>query len=71
MAIDARPIRHLGHRISQSKRPRVEELFGWTKTIGGGRKLRYKGKARNSAWFKMTVAVYNLIRITALDAGTA
>jgi transposase len=69
-AIDARTTRHPGHRVSQSKRPRVEEPFGWTKTIGGGRKLRYKGRARNSAWFKMTVAVYNVLRITALDAAT-
>jgi transposase len=66
-AIDARTTRHRGHRLSQSKRPRVEEPFGWMKTIAGGRKLRYKGKDRNSAWFKITAAVYNVIRITALD----
>ena len=66
-AIDARTTRHPGHRISQSKRPRIEEPFGWIKTIAGGRKLRYKGKDRNGAWFKITAAVYNLIRITALD----
>jgi transposase len=70
-AIDGRTTRHPGHRISQSKRPRVEEPFGWTKTIAGGRKLRYKGRQRNSAWFKFTTAVYNVIRITALDARTA
>lgn len=69
-AIDARTTRHRGHRVSQSKRPRIEEPFGWMKTIGGGRKLRYKGRDRNSAWFKITVAVYNVIRITALDAAT-
>lgn len=66
-AVDARTTRHPGHRISQSKRPRVEEPFGWMKTIAGGRKLRYKGKDRNGAWFKITAAVYNVIRITALD----
>jgi transposase len=66
-AIDARTTRHRGHRLSQSKRPRIEEPFGWMKTIAGGRKLRYKGKDRNSAWFKITAAVYNVIRITALD----
>jgi transposase len=70
-AIDARTTRHGGHRISQSKRPRIEEPFGWMKTVAGGRKLRYKGQERNSAWFKVTAAVYNLIRITALDAATA
>ena len=49
-------------------RKRIEEPFGWIKTIGGGRKLRYIGRQRNRAWFKITAAVYNLIRITALDA---
>ncbi len=48
-------------------RKRIEEPFGWIKTIGGGRKLRYIGRERNRAWFKITAAVYNLIRITALD----
>lgn len=70
-AIDNRTTRHAGHRLSQSKRPRIEEPFGWMKTIAGGRKLRYKGRDRNSAWFKITAAVYNLIRITALDHATA
>jgi len=67
-AIDERTTRHAGHRISQSTRPRIEEPFGWIKTVGGGRKLRYIGQDRNRAWFLMTTAVYNLIRITALDA---
>lgn len=66
-AIDGRTTRHPGHRISQSTRPRIEEPFGWIKTVGGGRKLRYIGKDRNRAWFKVTTAVYNIIRIAALD----
>jgi transposase len=66
-AIDARTTRHAGHAVSQRKRKRIEEPFGWIKTIAGGRKLRYIGQARNRAWFKLTAAVYNLIRITALD----
>jgi len=37
-------------------------------TIGGGRKLRYIGTRRNRAWFVMTGAAYNIIRIAALDA---
>ena len=65
------PHRHRGHQISQSTRPRIEEPFGWIKTVGGGRKLRYKGRDRNRAWFKMTTAVYNVIRITALDTQRA
>ena len=66
-AIDGRTTRHPGHAISQRIRKRIEEPFGWAKTIAGGRQLRYRGQARNRAWFKTTAAVYNLIRITALD----
>lgn len=69
-AIDARTTRHAGHEISQRIRKRIEEPFGWMKTIAGGRKLRYKGRARNRAWFLMAGAIYNVIRITALDAQT-
>jgi hypothetical protein len=70
-AIDARTTRHAGHQVSQRIRKRVEEPFGWTKTIAGGHQLRYRGRQRNRAWFKMTAAVYNLIRITALDTQQA
>ena len=69
-AIDGRTTRHIGYDVSQRIRKRVEEPFGWVKTVGAGRKLRYIGRERNRAWFKMTTAVYNLIRITALDAAT-
>ena len=70
-AIDGRTTRHPGHRTSQRTRPRIEEPFGWIKTIAGGRKLRYKGRKRNRAWFLTTTATYNLLRITALDTSTA
>ena len=69
-AIDRRTTRHPGHRVSQRIRPRIEEPFGWMKTIAGGRKLRYIGRDRNRAWFKMSAAIYNVLRITALDAAT-
>ena len=69
-AIDGRTTRHPGHRTSQRTRPRIEEPFGWIKTIAGGRKLRYTGRQRNRAWFLLTAATYNLLRITALDAST-
>ena len=68
--IDGRTTRHAGHLVSQRIRKRIEEPFGWMKTVGGGRKLRYIGKRRNRAWFVMTGAVYNIIRIAALDAAT-
>jgi transposase len=70
-AIDGRTTRHRGHVVSQRIRKRIEEPFGWIKTVAGGRKLRYIGQARNRAWFRITAAVYNLIRITALDSALA
>lgn len=70
-AIDGRTTRHAGHAVSIRIRKRIEEPFGWMKTVGGSRKLRYIGRERNRAWFKINAAVYNLIRITALDAATA
>jgi transposase len=62
------PTRHPGHGVSMRIRKRIEEPFGWMKTVGGSRKLRYIGRQRNRAWFEINAAVYNLIRITALDA---
>jgi transposase len=70
-AIDGRTTRHAGHEASMRIRKRIEEPFGWIKTVGGGRKLRYIGRERNRAWFKLTAAVYNLLRITALDTAAA
>ena len=70
-AIDGRTTRHRGHVVSQRIRKRIEEPFGWIKTVAGGHKLRYIGQARNRAWFRITAAVYNLIRITALDSAPA
>ena len=65
-AIDGRTTRHPGYAISQRVRKRVEEIFGWTKTVGGGRKLRYIGVACNQMWADLTVAAYNLVRMTKL-----
>ena len=65
-AIDGRTTRHPGYAISQRVRKRVEEIFGWTKTVGGGRKLRYIGVARNQMWADLTVAAYNLVRMAKL-----
>jgi len=70
-AIDRRTTRHAGHPISQRIRQRIEEPFGWIKTIAGGRKLRYKGQRRNRAWFLIAGAVYNVLRIAAIDARAA
>jgi hypothetical protein len=70
-AIDRRTTRHEGYRVSQRVRKRIEEVFGWVKTVGGGRKLRYCGIARNRLWAEMTIAGYNLVRLAKLTAATA
>jgi transposase len=67
-AIDARTERHAGYIASLRIRKRIEESFGWLKTIAGGRKLRYIGRARNRAWLLLAGAAYNVIRIAVLDA---
>ena len=54
--------RHAGYEISQRVRKRVEEIFGWMKTIGLLRKLRHRGEARVEWMFTFTAAVYNLVR---------
>jgi len=62
-AIDGRVTRHRGYPVSQRVRKRVEEIFGWIKTVGGGRKLRYLGLARNQLWAELTATAYNLVRM--------
>ena len=44
--VDGRTTRHAGYALSQRARKRVEEIFGWMKTVGGLRKTRYRGQAR-------------------------
>ena len=61
--VDGRTTRHPGYQISQRIRKRVEEIFAWVKTVGGGRKLRYKGVERNELWWELTAAAYNLLRM--------
>lgn len=63
--------RHPGYGLSQRVRKRVEEIFGWIKTVGGGRKLRYLGVARNQLWAELTAAAYNLVRIARLAMAAA
>jgi transposase len=64
--LDRRTMRHPGYQMSQRVRKRVEEIFGWIKTVGGGRKLRYIGVARNELWTQLTAAAYNLVRMARL-----
>jgi transposase len=62
-AIDGRTTRHAGYDISQQKRKRVEEIFGWMKTVGGMRKLRHRGLELAGWMFTFAAAAYNLVRI--------
>jgi transposase len=62
-AIDNRTTRHAGYLVSQRKRKRVEEIFGWMKTVGMLRKTRHRGVDRVSWMFTFGVAVYNLVRM--------
>ncbi len=61
--IDQRTTRHPGYAISQRKRKRVEEIFGWLKTVGGLRKTRHRGVARVNWMFSFALAAYNLVRM--------
>jgi transposase len=67
-AIDGRTTHHAGYALSQQKRKRIEEIFGWLKTVGGLRKLRHRGHERVTWMFTFAVAVYNLVRIRNLEA---
>lgn len=65
-AIDKRTTRHAGYGISQVIRKRVEEIFGWFKTVGGLRRTRFRGVARTQLAAYLVGAAYNLIRVTRL-----
>lgn len=67
-AIDGRTTRHSGYEISQSKRKRIEEVFGWMKTIGMLRKTRHRGVLKVGWVFSFTAAAYNLVRMQKLLA---
>jgi transposase len=69
-AIDARTTRHPGYEISQRKRKRVEEIFGWGKTIGPMRKVHFKGKALVTHIVQLTAAALNLVRMRNLGVCT-
>jgi transposase len=61
-AIDRRTTRHAGYAMSQKIRKRIEEGFGWIKTVAGQRKTRFKGRDRVGWAFTFAVAAYNLVR---------
>lgn len=67
-AIDGRTTRHEGYRISQRKRKRIEEVFGWMKTVAMFRKTRHRGLMRVGWMFTFVATAYNLVRMRKLAA---
>jgi len=67
-AIDGRTTITPGYAISQQKRKRVEQSFGWMKTIGLLRKVRFRGREKVGWWMKWAGAAYNLVRLRNLQA---
>ena len=65
-AIDARTTRHGGYAVSQRIRKRIEEAFGWIKTIAGQEKSRFRGRDRVGWAFTFAAAAYNLVRLPKL-----
>jgi transposase len=70
-AIDERTTRHDGYAVSQRKRKRVEEVFGWMKTVALQRKTRFRGLARVGWMFTFAAAAYNLVRMRNLQMANA
>jgi hypothetical protein len=65
-ALDGRTTTHAGYRISQRIRKRVEELFGWSKTVGAFRRTRFWGRRRTQLAAYVVGAAYNLVRMAKL-----
>jgi hypothetical protein len=61
--IDGRTTRHPGYAVSQRIRKRVEEIFGWEKTVANFRRTRFKGRERTSLASYLVGAAYNLLRM--------
>ena len=69
-AIDGRTTRHPVYAVSLRGRKRIEEVFGWIKTVGGLRKTRHRGTAL-VGWMFTLAAAYNVVRIPKLLAAAA
>jgi transposase len=65
-AIDERTTRHAGYAVSQKKRKRIEECFGWMKDIALLRKLKHRGLNKVGWIFSFAAAAYNLVRMRKL-----
>jgi len=69
--LDARTTTKRGYQTSQRIRKRVEEIFGWIKTVGGLRRSRYRGLERTQAWGYFVAGTYNLLRLARLEQARA
>ena len=69
-AIDGRTTRHRGYAISLRIRKRIEEAFGWIKTVAGQRKTSFRGRERVGWAFTFAAAAYNLVRLPKLLVGS-
>jgi transposase len=70
-AIDGRTTKTAGYSVSQRLRKRIEETWGWMKTVGNFRKTRWKGKERTQLAAYMVGAAYNLLRLARLQGAAA
>ena len=70
-AIDARTTRHAGYGVSQRVRKRIEEAFGWMKTVAGQERTKFRGRERVGWAFTFAAAAYNLARLPKLLEATA
>jgi hypothetical protein len=71
IAIDGRTTCHEGYTISQPKRKRVEEVFGWIKTVALQLKTKFRGIDRVGWMFTLAAAAYNLVRMRNLETAIA
>ena len=69
--LDGRTTASAGYQTSQKIRKRVEEIFGWMKTVGGFRKTRYRGVERTQGWAYFVAGAYNLLRMARLSLSAA
>jgi transposase len=69
--LDGRTVSQNGYKTSQRIRKRVEEIFGWIKTVGGLRRSRYRGLERTQAWGYFVAGTYNLVRLARLAPAAA
>ena len=69
--LDGRTTTQSGYQVSLKIRKRVEEIFGWLKTVGGLRRSRYRGRERTQAWGYFVAGTYNLLRLARLELASA